>query len=438
MQKYIKKEIAIGEFKYSRHFTEFELNKDNLLFCHPLFYIDNYHSNSILEEKHIYNQLLFVFNKILKFFFRSPLKLSDWQRNFIKNSMTEYLLFRNILVNGKYDKNINASCPASTGDYLKMIMDIYHDLDSLGKTIRVEKTEHHLTIKDFNGNEAPFNGSSYSAIRFMRDQVKTRLAKQIDFFLIHGSYATADFVRDWSDLDTFVILNKGIFSNIAELEYAQKELQKLSLLCYKINPLAHHTLFIFPDFILKHHLNVFLPIPVLEQSLALKKKDNLTLWHADSRLEEFNDFWNSLANIRDKVITNNYSRNLVEWEDYICHILMLPTFVLQIREGPLYKKHSFERIKEVFPNLDLGLIDWATEKRRGWKFFNLLKFYPNIFFNLLPINWNNFFVNKYRFYLMRFKKPADSPQMLMDYTQKALNLYENLFNYCLKNSKHHV
>ena len=430
---YIRKELAIGDFKHRRYFTELELNKDNLLFCDLLFYIDSYYNDGGLPKKYIYNRLLFIFNRILKFFFRSPLGLSDWQKNSIKNLMTEYLLFRNILVNGKYDKNVSVVCPANKEDYLKMIMNLYHDLDSLGETIEVAKTEHHLAIKDFNGNETPFNGSGYSAIRFMRNQIRARLDKQVDFFLIHGSYATADFVRDWSDLDTFVILNEDIFNNMAELAHTQRELQKLSLLCYKINPLAHHTLFIFPNFILKHHLNVFLPTPVLEQSVALKKENDLTLWHSDSRLEEFNDFWNSLSNIRNRVVANDYPRDLSDWEDYICHILMLPTFVLQIKEGPLYKKFSFERIKEVFPDLDLSLIDWATEKRKKWKLFNLLRFYPNAFFNLLPASFNNYFINKYRFYLMRFKKPADSPRMLADSAQEALNLYEIFFNHCLKN-----
>ena len=430
MQNYIKKEIIVGDFKYCRYFTELELNKDNLMFCDLLFYIDSYYNDSGLKKKYIYNRLLSVFNKILKFFFRSPLELSDWQKNSIKSLMTEYSLFRNILVNGKYDKNVRAACPGSKEDYLKMIMNLYHDLGSLGEAIEVKKTEHHLAIKDFNGNEAPFNGSSYSVIRFMQNQVRARLNGQIDFFLIHGSYATADFVRDWSDLDTFVILNKDIFSNAAELAYTQKELQRLSLLCYKINPLAHHTLFIFPDLITRHHLNVFLPIPVLEQSAALSKKNDLVIRHLDSRVEEFNDFWGSQNRIRERVIADNYSQNLSEWEDFICHILMLPTFVLQIKEGPLYKKHSFRRIKEAFPDLDLSLIDWASEKRKEWRLFNLLRYCPNIFLS-------NYLVNKYRFFLMRSKRIAN-PREAEDFTKRAADLYETLFSHCLRNFKNNA
>jgi hypothetical protein len=373
----------------------------------------------------------------------------DTYRNSFKGLIIEYLLFRHLLVNERYEKDAgnllknNSIIDSEVLDklneknYLELIAKMYHDLDSLRDRVQVESTECRLTIKDFNKREPPFAKKDYSAIAFLQNQLKRRLDKQVDFFLIHGSYATADFVMDWSDLDTFVILNKEVFNDVQELKYAQKELQRLSLLCYKINPLAHHTFFIFPPLILKHYLSIFLPIPVLEYSLALKKENDLILQRVEGRVEEFHNLWGSLAHFRKKVIDNNYSKDLFNYENDIVGLLILPALMLQMRGEPIYKKFSFDGARRVFPDFDFNLVSWASKKRSDWVLFNLLKFYPNRFFNLLPSILNNYLINKYRFYLMRFKKTTHLEEV-ENFTKKALNLYETFFNYCLKNHKDNV
>ncbi len=86
-ERYIKKELVVGDFKHQGYFTEFELLKPNLLFVDPIFYIDSYYDQG-LDPKHIYNHLLLVFYQILKFFFRGQLKLVHWRRHSIKSLKT--------------------------------------------------------------------------------------------------------------------------------------------------------------------------------------------------------------------------------------------------------------------------------------------------------------------------------------------------------------
>jgi len=445
MTNYLKKELVIDDCKQERYFTPLELNRDNLLFVDFLFYLDQYYHDNKIKNVDVYNQILSVFDEILKGFFQNPLKINDNSRKSIKIRLVKYLLLRYVLVNQEYKKDIKEIFHNSgfieLGDferidkigYLKLISSLYQDMDTLGNIVQCKKEKHEILIRDFNKEDPLFQKKEYSTIVFLQNQIKKKISQQIDFFLIHGSYATADFVDDWSDLDSFIVLNKNVFNNIRQLEYVQKELQKLSLLCYKINPLAHHTFFIYPDLILKNYSNQFLPIQALKESIALLKKDKLMIDYSGNKLADFYAISIFLNRFREKVIEDKYSRNIFSYQNDIADVLLLPPLMLQIKGEPIYKKYAFEKIKSQFAGFDLSIIDFASQKRKEWKLFNWLRFYPNLFFNLLPTNWNNYLVNKYRFYLMRFKE-VDA-LAVKDFTKRALNLYEEFFQYALKNFK---
>lgn len=448
MTDYLKKELIVGDFKHQCYLTSFELKKENLLFVDLFFYLDQYYKDGLIKNVDIYNQMVSVFNEILKGFFQNPLKINDNSRKSIKIRLIKYLLLRYVLVNQEYKKDIKELFHNSGFielddfekidkiGYLKLISGLYQDIDDLGDMVQSEKEKHEILVKDFNKEDLLFQKKEYSTIVFLQNQIKKKLSQQLDFFLIQGSYATADYIKQWSDLDTFIILNKEVFNKIDQLAYTQKELQKLSLLCYKINPLAHHTFFVLPEFILKNYSNQFLPIPVLKKSVALFKKGNLSLNFIDNKLANFYALRFSVNRLREKVIDEKYSENIFKYEDDIASILILPTFMMQMKGKPIYKKFSFEKIKSVFPDFDSSFIDLASNKRKNWQLFNWLDFYPNWLFNLLPGCFNNYLINRYRFYLMRFKKP-DSLEV-KNFTKKSLDLYETFFKYSLENFKHEI
>jgi hypothetical protein len=205
------------------------------------------------------------------------------------------------------------------------------------------------------------------------------------------------------------------------------------MLCYKINPLAHHTFFIFSDLILENYGDYLLPLETLEQGISLRKENEMKVKQVTDQQDVFYNVWDYLSYFREKTVREKFSRDIFHYEIDLANILILPALMMQISGQPMYKKDSFAAAREKFSQFDWKLIDETTEKMKNWKLFNALLLYPNWLFKLLPASVNNYIFNKYRFGLMRLKK-AEKKEV-EETTRKALKLYEEFFAYCLENYK---
>lgn len=280
-----------------------------------------------------------------------------------------------------------------------------------------------IKIKRFEYNSFKNLGWQYKAIHFLQKQVDKKLNKFINCFFIHGSFVTKDFLEDWSDLDAKVIFNYPINP------FAKKLIKKLSLICYKIDPLTHHLFSIISEDDLKYYSNSWLPPSLYKYSLLLNGKSEIVINLKEDKgnIERMRSF---IGYFRDKVSNGEYSKTKADWKNDVAHILLWPSFLLQAKGIVIYKKYSFERVKKEFSKIDFSIVDQATQIRKNWRQVNLLRYYPNFLFLVFPFRLNQIIINRHRKYLNR--RPKQTQEEIKVFTQNALLFLEKSYDLILK------
>ena len=93
------------------------------------------------------------------------------------------------------------------------------------------------------------------------------LKKYFNIFLIHGSLASLDYVKGWSDVDTFVVIKNQVLSSKKKLLKLKIILKKMYKLFFTVTKLQHHGLIIFTEIDLDNYLNNYMPIEALKYNL---------------------------------------------------------------------------------------------------------------------------------------------------------------------------
>lgn len=326
----------------------------------------------------------------------------------------------------KFNKILNTFLCSKETDF-DLIINFYKGLEEKKSKLNPQTKPRCVNVRNgFNYFDFKKYSKKYSLIYFLQKQIKKRLILYVDYFFVHGSFATKDPLENWSDLDTLIILNDITFKNIDNLKYVQKWIRKLSLLCYKIDPLAHHRFFVMTKFDLNYYPQSFFPIILYDYIVALHaNKNKINLEIRDDQSEKSIILVNFIKYFENKIKNNSYSNNLYDWKLDISHILLLPTLLLQKKNIHVYKKESFERCNKEFLNSDFNIVDVASQIRNCWQSHNVLKYYPNFLFIILPYLWNKFIIDRYRHILMR-TAPQQKREEIKLITNQAFEFFRNI------------
>tara|TARA_Y100000590_G_C15619496_1_gene977013 strand:+ start:206 stop:1234 length:1029 start_codon:yes stop_codon:yes gene_type:complete len=200
-------------------------------------------------------------------------------------------------------------------------------------------------------------------------------------FLIHGSFATLDYQKGWSDLDTLVILKEKSILEYKKLKLLRSSILNLEKYLYKIDPLQHHGFIFITNLDLSNYHSAYLPMEVLHNSLSLTKSEKIKInYYRDKK------FWKKkLLYIRalfkqahKKKILLHHPYNgiflkenfqnlnaMYQMKYFLSLIMILPCIYLDAIGKPAYKKYSFNILKN---NLEINdeLIKKATNIRNLW------------------------------------------------------------------------
>ena len=368
------------------------------------------------KKEYCLSEMQMVFNKMLTNFLE--MGLDKYYFKSIKNGLNSYLSIRNICF-GKYKVNYDED------NLSELIIELYKDLNKLKKEISVERKKILVKVNNrFVYSKFKKLGWQYNVINFLQMEINKRLKNFVKTFLIHGSFATKDFLPKWSDLDTKIILNNAVFENSSNLKYVQKWMRKLSLLCDKIDPLSHHRFSFLTEFDLKYYPSFIFPKILYNYSLLLNGQSKLEIHSRNDQFERINLIKGFVNRFKSKVKNGDYSKNLKEWKDDLSCIMLWPTLMLQEKGIEIYKRDSFNRARKEFPETDFSIVDKATEKMKKWKRINLLKYYPNFLFTLMPFRFNQIIVHRHRKYLNKYTKDNE----IKNINTKALKLFKEIFN----------
>ena len=216
----------------------------------------------------------------------------------------------------------------------------------------------------------------------MKNFVDDHLSEFLHDFIIHGSIATFDYSKGWSDLDTYVILKSTTITDHEKLLAFRKKIIEASKYLYQIDPLQHHGFIFCTEVGLSQYYSHFLPIEVLMQSKSIIRKNTLQLSYKRTRAEALNAFKQknailALANeskvlrhhkYNDSYLIENFENDNAMYQlKYFLSILMtLPAYYLDAKGSPCYKRDSFEIVENDFPK-NWEIIEKATEIRNSWQ-----------------------------------------------------------------------
>ncbi len=245
-----------------------------------------------------------------------------------------------------------------------------------------------ITIKSLNRKKIKNNDKDYySEIFKIQDYLKkNKLKNFFKYFLIHGSLADLNFIKGWSDVDTFVVIKNSVFKSKNNILKLKKKISKLYEFFRKICPLQHHGLILFSEFDLENYSRNFLPIEALGTNVnILDKKKEITIKYfndnSTSQLKIFEDMINRLKLLKYAKRFGIYKHHPLNGKflqfpikcekkqmfQLFCHIGFmntLPAYYLTCIGKSINKKKSFRKFNQIFKNKKVKKLMKKNEKIR--------------------------------------------------------------------------
>jgi hypothetical protein len=241
----------------------------------------------------------------------------------------------------------------SEDEYLKKLVELAKEFYSTKKKlVGKKKTIETLDPKSWD------KGTKYHKLI---KEISNKLTSDNFELLVHGSFATNDYVPNWSDLDTILIIKNISIESIKE---AKRKLKKAMPLFFKIDPLQHHGPFcIFKEEFNNYCQNRFLPIEVFTKCVNPKKKIKLDIYIIE-------DWEYTLNTLKKKNLKANlkYPINRYQWKELISRILLFPLTVLQANKILCDKKNSFTLSKKYLKKEEIEIINICEDIRKKWKY----------------------------------------------------------------------
>lgn len=276
----------------------------------------------------------------------------------------------------RFDKNSNY---VNLNKISQFLSNSYFYFD---KILKMTSKSLNLSLVDKSHKIIPFNKNDYSnsdyfssLFRLLEISSKSQLGNK---YILFGSLSDLDVAYGFTDCDNLNIISKKNILNKCKLIETRKEILKMNKYIYNFNILHHHDSFIFTEIDMRYYSQSFFPLILFSYSKLLTKtqrnKNFLFLLRKDS--DENKD---RLLRRLKKIKFFDYKKNKNIWH-YMRHIsnyFLVFSLYLQFLGEPTYKKHSFEKVKNLHPELDWGLYDLLTNIRNnefGLAYFSFKKF----------------------------------------------------------------
>jgi hypothetical protein len=133
-----------------------------------------------------------------------------------------------------------------------------------------------IEISGFDKSEYQKQDADYLApVIALGERIKSDVSEHVTEFMIHGSIATLDYSRGWSDFDTFVIINKDTVLNGRSLTDLRSKLLDAYKFLTAVDPLQHHGFIVCTEIDLKRYHEDTMPLEVLRKAKSYYGKSML-------------------------------------------------------------------------------------------------------------------------------------------------------------------
>ena len=198
--------------------------------------------------------------------------------------------------------------------------------------------------------------------------------------VVHGSVATGETVPNWSDLDIIAVLKDEVFETTDSLLAARQALHQAEEWLPKFDRWQHHGIQVITEADLRYYPESFLPLVVWRRGVALYGKQPLQFWLRDSKEESERRFNSIVLLCAEAARTGefkhhgqggvylkengaNKQQTFYQFKYFVSVMLLLPSLWLELVEGPIFKKDSFEKIARYFTERELELVRACEQVR---------------------------------------------------------------------------
>ena len=219
----------------------------------------------------------------------------------------------------------------------------------------------------------------------LKEYSNAKLKQYLSGFYLHGSFATKDYIKGWSDVDTLSIISKGTINDPESMLKLRNRMYNMRNFFYKIDPLQHHGSIVVSEYDMNNYCQAYFPTPVFAYAKSFLKDDKTIQF----RVRDFSNesirrlFW-FVSYFRKLKIEKRFNLSSYDTKVLLHSITLFPTMYLQAKGILVYKKFSFDIAKKDFKKDIWKIIDNISSIRLNWKSFGVIPLI-NLFSKLNPL-----------------------------------------------------
>ncbi|MBT4647219.1 hypothetical protein HOC11_03045 [archaeon] len=224
--------------------------------------------------------------------------------------------------------------------------------------------------------------------------------KSIYDIILTGSFATNDYIQQWSDIDLISIVDLDYLTK-ENIKLLKRNIKEIDLEVFKICPLQHHTsMVLFRSTLNLYSESYFFPFFLFTRSISFCKNKKIKISYFETNNKKSREKLIKKEQYFKEIYKNKQPINNYQLKDIISSALNIPFTYLHAKKIYVDKKESFDKLKE-YNTIKLETLSYWSNFRTSWpKLNNDRRKIKQIFFGQLLLN----FSIKEIFYRFYFEK----------------------------------
>ena len=223
-----------------------------------------------------------------------------------------------------------------------------------------------------------------SPVLKLKTYVQNEIREFLIDFLIHGSLATLDYAKGWSDFDTYAIIKKKILLDVSAMVALREKFLYAYQYLLDIDKLQHHGFLICTGFDIAHYPPLYMPIPVIKLSKSLIGSQTITFGVIKTTDEEVRSFFNRIRFYKEVSSTGilkhhpyegeyllsdyrNAENGMYQFKYLLNNVTITPAYYYGALGEHANKREAIERIRSSLSRQSFDLLEKVTYVRSEWQ-----------------------------------------------------------------------
>tara|TARA_B100000686_G_C16784864_1_gene974530 strand:- start:849 stop:1862 length:1014 start_codon:yes stop_codon:yes gene_type:complete len=275
-----------------------------------------------------------------------------------------------------------SACIDSEPDFVKkmLIESISSSYDCIDSSL-IDSKEFKYTIPKINREK--YSGKFLENVLKITDFFNENLDDEITDFILHGSLATLDFKKGWSDFDSIAIIKNSSLNSVSKMLKIRDTFFEIDRMLRQIDAHQHHGVHFITEKDLLMYPDLYMPHKLLSRSVSLSNGSFISLHSRQSRQEQilrFISIYNTFESAaREGVLYHhaydgeyllqkfkNHKNAMYQLKYFLSVIVILPSYFSNILGHVFSKSESIEFCRQHVSKANFKIIDSASYARSTW------------------------------------------------------------------------